>query len=191
MSEKMKIFPYEIRDRVPITPTLQKIDSRPLAARVRSVSGYKMKMEVLDQQKVGGSPVFFMDFCKHRPSGPGLAKATAKTTGFNLGRDESFGEMTAVLYDPKTSFVVVQYNHYGPRPGSIAAYISLFQQANHIVFQHKLKSNVHAEIDKKQFNTSVSFAYSLAALTPDHKKALGILAALDSLEIPGIGAGHN
>ena len=189
MSDKMKIHPYEIKDRVSIVSTIQGIDRLPLARRLRPVYGYNMKMETLTQQKVGNSTVFFMDFCKHRLSGPGRAKVTAKTTGFKLGRNEAFGEMTAILYDPATAFVVAQYNHYGPRPGSIAAYISLFHGGNNITFLHCLKPNVLAEIDKKQFNTSVSFEYSPAALTEAHRNSLGIFAGLDSLELPGSGTG--
>lgn len=184
MSGMMKIFLYEVKGRKSIVDTIQRIHGLPMEERVHRVSDCDMKMEEFHEQNRGGSNVFFMDFCKHRTSGPGRAKADEKTKGFDLADDEAFGEMTAALYDPETHFVVVQYNHYGPRAGGIADYFSMFQQDDRVVFEPRIRDDISAEIDKKQYNRSMSFSYSTAALTKDHD-VLGVGAALEALGLLG------
>ena len=182
MSEKMKIFLYKIEGMVSMEDTVRDIYSRAMQDRIRRVSDYDMKMEELVEQKVSGGSVLFMDFCKHRDSGPGLAKKNAKTKGFDLNEDESFGEMTAVLYDPKTAFVAVQYNHHGPRSGAIAAYISQFQPEERVSFLPRIEEDIADKIDKKRYNNELSVSYS-AAIFSKSNEARGLfpdMAALGS-----------
>lgn len=42
---------------------------------------------------------------------------------FEMEPDAWFGEDTAMVFDPATSYCAVQYNHYGPRLGHIERYI--------------------------------------------------------------------
>ena len=186
--KKMKIFLFEVEEQKDWSQVITRIRGLPMRERVKTISGYEMKLEDIKSKKVGGD-VFLMDFCKHRESGPGRAKLDDKTKGFKLKVDERFGEMTALLYDPKTHFVVIQYNHYGPRPGAIAEYLSEFVDDS-LIFVPRLKDDILAEIDKKQFNTSLSFAYSSASLTESHKKMLGIGVTVENLNEIGSNVGE-
>lgn len=179
MNVKMKIHLYEVNQ--PMGNAIQKIKDYAMEERVKNVSGYDMKMEEIKTEKHNGNNVFLMDFCKHRDSGPGRAKRDEKIQGFDLGEDEAFGEMTAALYDPTTNFIVVQYNHYGPRAGSIAIYLSEFA-TEQFIFSPRLKDDILAEIDKKQYNTSLELSYATASLTEFHKKELGIDTILNNTE---------
>lgn len=38
--------------------------------------------------------------------------------------DESFGEDTACLYDPQTKYILIQYNHHGPKASAIQDYLT-------------------------------------------------------------------
>ncbi len=182
MSEKMKIYPYEVNGQMSLVSTIDKINSLSLVDRLQRVSNYDMKLETIHVPTKSNSGIFFMDFCKHRDSGPGRAKKNALTTGFNLASDEAFGEMTCVLYDPQTHFIVSQYNHYGPRPGAIEEYLSLFfDNEEKCIFDSVIKKDVSAAIDEKQYNSSLSFGISLSHLTKEHTKRLGIGESLDNL----------
>lgn len=178
MAAKMKMFLYEVADGVSLDRLIAKIQTLPLEDRVRLVSEYEMKLEEIQNN----NNVFLMDFCKHRDSGPGRAKLDKKIQGFNLNDDESFGEMTAILYDPNTHFVVAQYNHYGPRSGSIASYLSMFDDPKEVIFKPRLKDNILAEIHKKQYNSSLSFRFSNALLTSEHANSLGLTVIVRELE---------
>ncbi len=189
MNEKMKIFLYEVSEQTPVIETIHHIKNLDLEDRVKNISGYDMKLEEIEDRRIGSSTVILMDFCKHRQSGPGRAKRDQKIQGFDLEQDEAFGEMTTVLYDPETHFIVIQYNHYGPRAGAIASYLSEFFKSQ-VTFKPRLRDDVLAEIDKKQYNTSLSFSYSYATLTEEHGKLLGIAAILNNTETFGDNIGE-
>lgn len=190
MRGTMKIFLYEISKRISIEGAINRINSLPMQDRVRDISGYDMKLEEVSSGKVSGNAVWLMDFCKHRDSGPGLAKTDAKIQGFNLAADEAFGEMTATLYDPASHFIAIQYNHYGPRAGSIAKYISEFVSGKQLIFEPRLKDDVLAEIERKRYNASFSFRYSSTLLTKDHMKKLAMSTLVDGLERMGENVGE-
>ncbi|MDA7955895.1 MAG: hypothetical protein MPK34_01465 [Gammaproteobacteria bacterium] len=162
MNDTMKILLYKIEEMVSIEDTVRDIADLAMQDRICRVSNYDMKMEELVEEKVNRTPVLLMDFCKHRDTGPGLATKNEKTKGFDLEDDQAFGEMTAILYDPKTAFVAIQYNHYGPRPGTIADYISQFQPDARVSFLPRIRDDIAREIEKKQYNSELSVTYSTA-----------------------------
>ena len=190
MSGKMKMFLYEVSQQVSLVGAIDHIKSLDMEDRVKNISDYDMKLEEINLKTISGRGLYFMDFCKHRNSGPGRAKRDEKIKGFNLASDEAFGEMTSVLYDQKTHFLVVQYNHYGPRAGVVARYLSEFSTNQSFLFEPRLKDDVLSEIDKKQYNNSLSFKYSSAALTDAHRRDLGVLVAFDNLEKLGNNIGE-
>jgi len=190
MRGKMKMFLYEISNQISIVDAINRIKSLPMQDRVRNISGYDMKLEEVSCSQINGDDIFLMDFCKHRNSGPGLAKTDAKIQGFNLATDEAFGEMTAALYDPATHFIAIQYNHYGPRAGSIAKYLSKFVRGKRLTFEPRLKDDVLAEIEKKQYNASFSFRFAPAHLTKEHRKKLAMSTTIKDLEQMGENVGE-
>lgn len=52
-------------------------------------------------------------------SGPLTVSDASPASSIEIEEDEFFGEDTACLYDPQTSFAVVQYNHHGPKATTI------------------------------------------------------------------------
>ena len=178
MSTKMKILLYEVSRRISLVEAIEAAAVLNIKDRIRRISNNEMKLE----QVIKWAGCFIMDFCKHRDSGPGRAKRDREVQGFGLDKDEAFGEMTAALYDPETHFLVIQYNHYGPRPGSIGKYLSHFGNYPPVKLKPRLRDNVLAEIDRKQYVKELSFAYSAAALTEEHRKKIGMLTALNVLE---------
>ena len=183
----MKMYLYEVSEQISIEDVINNIRDREMKERVKPISDYTMKLEEIERTPESDSKMFLMDFCKHRASGPGRAKKDEKIKGFDLGEDEAFGEMTAALYDPKTHFIIIQYNHYGPRAGAIADYLSSFNNGSNgpFLFQPRLRNDVLAEIDKKQYNHLLSFALSPANLTEAHKNKLGMGIIIDNLAILG------
>ena len=179
MNEKMKIFLYEASPGISLVEAIKDVEQLGMEKRVRHVANNDMKLEQIVTPMRG---IFAMDFCKHRDSGPGRAKRNKEIQSFELGEDEAFGEMTAVLYDSKTHFLVIQYNHYGPRPGSIGKYFSHFGNHPSVKLEARLKDDILAEIDRKQFVKEASFSYSTAALTKEHREKIGMLATLGKLE---------
>lgn len=174
----MKISLYEASPGISLVEAIEAAAALNMEDRIQRISNNEMKLERIIKE-VG---CFIMDFCKHRDSGPGRAKRDREIQGFELGEDEAFGEMTAALYDPTTHFLVIQYNHYGPRPGSIGKYFSHFGNRPSVKLKARLKDDVLAEIDRKQYVKELSFAYSAAALTVEHRKKIGMLTALNALE---------
>lgn len=69
----------------------------------------------------------YTDFTQRRiKHGPGYSKKGQATEDFNLGEDAGFGEQTAVVWSSNGDYIAIQYNHYGPKPGTISEYLSSF-----------------------------------------------------------------
>ena len=179
MTAKMKIFLYEVSPGIPLVEAIEDLDQLNMEDRVQHVGNNDMKLEQIVKKAKG---IFIMDFCKHRDSGPGRAKKDRAIQSFDLDDDEAFGEMTAALYDSKTHFIVIQYNHYGPRSGSIGKYLSYFGDYPSVKLKPRLKDNILEEIDRKQYVKELLFEYSAAALTKEHREKMGMTNVLNKLE---------
>ena len=123
-SSFVKIHLYKVRSSTTASAVdiCRKLSEQTQEKRLRVVGRYSMKMEKLADFPPDGEGVF-ADFCKQRYHGPGLSSRQSETTNFDMEADESFGEMTAMLFI-KGGHALVQYNHYGPRAAVIAKYIS-------------------------------------------------------------------
>lgn len=111
---------------MPFSDLLAKVqqDSKPL--RNHKVNGVYYRVEEIDQR----NGLWFIDLIKLREQqGPGKASLTVPISGFVFVGDEVFAEETAALYDPASRFIVMQYNHYGMRAGSMASYFSTYATA--------------------------------------------------------------
>jgi hypothetical protein len=144
----MRIFLYKVVSQpheFDFAGALRHIHSREVDERNRSRNLDHIRLEALREER----GLMFADFLKIRMHhGPAKAGLDSPVEGFDLESDEGFGEETAIVYDPSTKHVVVQYNHHGPWPVAISEYIGLFVHTNpaNIEFAPKLDAAVHAKI---------------------------------------------
>lgn len=165
------------------------IERKPPAERDIPINGYPMKMEHLSYLE--DKRLVLMDFSKRRMAGPGRSSANALTQGFKLQKTEGFGELTAALYDTATSKILIQYNHYGPRSGSIAEYIGEASLAdNRFEFIPTLRENVQAALDTKGYAKNITLAFRRSPVSLEHEAhgaSVGsILDAIGGSETDGV-----
>jgi len=121
----------------------------PIEERLRLIGQREMRLEsaLAPHTRGNASPYWLADFTTLRfEHGPGKASRTAPIAGFALDVDEGFGEETAMLYDPDTRHVVIQYNHHGPRAGSIQEYLSSVIQDVARSYEFQLRMDEQAEV---------------------------------------------
>ncbi len=102
--------------------------------------------------------LYAMDLAKHREFGPGRSSKNEITKGFDLRTDEGFGEMTAILYDNKRQFILVQYNHYGPRATSICEYFNQSLGGGSLDFDPVLKKGELEKLNTHKYAKQVFYA---------------------------------
>lgn len=119
----MKIHAYNVsaQGAATLDTLFTQVQGYTLEQRLRSISGSEIRVEAAEQR----NNLWFVDFGGIRPDGPGRASAATPIEDFDLDDTEGFAHETAALYDPASSFIVMQYNHFGPRSGRIQAYLSM------------------------------------------------------------------
>jgi hypothetical protein len=137
-----------------IAACLHGVFTASLQARNRARETDLIRLETLEQR----DSLWFCDFVRLRMHhGPAKAGVAAPVEGFDLGRDDGFGEETAFLWDSSNDWCVVQYNHYGVRPNTIAEYLSEFvhDASVHIELAPKIDERIHAKIKAKKIVTKL------------------------------------
>lgn len=135
MANDMKVHLFRVRTMdgaEPLVDLLTRIKADALDARLRRIGYHEMRMESIVAPGEAGndSPYWLLDFTKLRfEHGPGKISRGAPIEGFELEDDEGFGEETAVLYDPASNYLILQYNHNGPRSGTIEQYLCSYEDA--------------------------------------------------------------
>jgi hypothetical protein len=174
MANLMKVHLYKV---LPLQKTpdlvvpLQAALNMPLDQRLRQISQHEIRLEEIyaPHTKQNSSSFWLMDFTIFRfEHGPGKASRKQPIEGFDLQNDEGFGEETAVLFDPKTGYLVVQYNHHGARVGSIAAYLSDFRsgQGDAYEFNPKLDESAETKYAQKTIFKKVNFKIAPLHISP-------------------------
>lgn len=89
--------------------------------------------------------------------GPSKAGVGAPAVGFDLEADEGFGEETAFLWDARTDWCVVQYNHHGMRVSTISEYLAHYNQDifQHLVLSPKIDDDIQAKLRRKKIVSKV------------------------------------
>jgi len=109
---------------------LRQIERDELEARLKVVGHQEVRLESIlpPHTDENDSPYWLLDFAKIRfDHGPGKASRVAAIEGFDLDEDEGFGEETAVLFDARHRFMLIQYNHYGVRSATIQNYFNIYE----------------------------------------------------------------
>lgn len=188
MPNTIKVHLYHVVPG-PNTPSfqtvLQEARTAPFQSRLRTLGMNEIRLESIlaPADTANNTPYWFLDMTRLRfAHGPGKASRTAPVQGFNLGANEGFGEETAALYDPRTKYLLVQYNHHGVRASTIKDYFSLFNvgQSRSYEFRVKLDDTSEARLAQKQVLTKISFKVAPASMTASQRSAnVGLGKALD------------
>jgi len=170
----MKVHLYKVNatdGAPPLRDTLEKLRSLTIVERLKFVSGADIRLEEI-HAPASGSNLWKLDLCKLRNQGPGKASEQQPTTSFQLQQGERFSEETALIYDEKLDYLVLQYNHHGPRATAISNYLSLFlQQGLEYWFAVQLDPTAQARfMAKKQF-TRMAIRVAPAKLSAAWRKA--------------------
>lgn len=165
---------------------LNVIDSDALAQRVRHIGVSDVRLEQIEHRKrrSNGERRIYLDFVRLRDThGPGKASINKPIEGFHLGTDEFFGEETAALFIPATNWIIVQYNHFGVRPGQMALYFSHYKQdvANAYDFAIRLDQDVERRFRKQQHLRRISLAVDLNRMSSSDRTSGESLAQIARL----------
>lgn len=100
---------------------LRNLADRPIEGRYFEGAATGLRLEATGEA-AGGA--IFADIAVARTGhGPGRLPPNAPLAEFDLAEGESFGEDTALLFDPATGYLALQYNQVGPRIGRIEQYL--------------------------------------------------------------------
>lgn len=167
---------------VPLVDLLEQISSSKLANRERKLGLQPYRMEEAIKP-TKSNPFWLIDFSKRRyEGGPGKASKNTPVESFDMTGFQ-FAEETAVLYDPDTHYVVVQYNHHGPRAASIADYFSSYDSSspNHYELLLQISPDAQARLQSKTIFTRIHLKVAPSKLSPEYKKNnVSLMSALSS-----------
>lgn len=130
MKNLMKVHLFRVHGLTPamrLEAVLKTVSRMSLEERVIYVGQHQMRLEsVQAPRRLGNRTAYWLlDLVKLRfENGPGKVSREEALKGFELDDDEGFGELTSALYDPATGYILIQYNHHGPRAGAIAQYFT-------------------------------------------------------------------
>jgi hypothetical protein len=175
------LFKVQGTDNAPaLQEVLTKISALPLKDRLKNKGWSPIRLESVVSPTTGGT-LWKLDFCRLRSEGPGRASNTQQATSFDLADGERFAEETAALYDEGSGFMVLQYNHYGPRAGGIADYLSLFvKQGEGYDLLIQLDPSAQARFKNKTIFSRFAFRVAPARLSQSWRnKNVAMLDAIN------------
>lgn len=150
-----------------------------LEERIRSVGSGEVRLDAIDKKKKNGVRKWYLDFTRIRDThGPGKARRDTPVEGLDIGEDEFYGEEAAALYLPDKNYLLVQYNHYGVRPGSMQSYFSDYidGEINVYSFSIALDKGAEARFKRGKYLTRFEIKVNVDDLTKAEREAGGALA---------------
>lgn len=177
----MKIHAYKVvperEDSQPLEQRLAERDGQSLAERLFCQGGLKLRLEN-HQQRHGLVELNFVSF--RLSTAPVRLAEDRPLAEIDIAEDESFGEETACLYDPGSRYMLVQYNHYGPRSGAIRDYLAYRQDGKtyYYTFAAKLSPASEQRIRNLGVVSRVDVAIAIPNL-PDDARHLSVDSAIN------------
>lgn len=173
-SHPMHVHLYRLtedNDLPQLATLLGQLATKPLEDRIRQIGYQEFRLDAVLQPDRHW-PTWRLSICKFRSEGPGRAKRDTPSQGIDLDEDEDFTEDTAILFDPASMMMVVQYNHYGPRSGSVVDYLNAWTGVNTAVYtiQPQLNTTAQARLQAKRLFTRVAFKVAPAKITDAWKR---------------------
>lgn len=169
-SKPFRIHLYKLdvgNTSLPLSDLLEQVFNSKLEDRERKFGMQPYRLEDATPP-TDTQPCWLLDFSKRRDEGgPGKSSKKTPVESFEMGDEFGFAEETAALYDPASGFVVLQYNHNGPRATAIAEYLSCYDQAqpNHYDFLLQLEPNAQARLQGKTKFTHLKIKIAPAKLS--------------------------
>lgn len=155
----------------------------PLESRTRNVGSQSYRLEEVFEP-TEKEQYWILDFTKFRfEGGPGKASVLTPVESFAMKGGYAFAEETAVLYDHINGWLVVQYNHNGPRSQAISDYLSSFdiQSPNEFIFRIQLNIGAQARLANKKFFTKLHIRVAPDRLSKSYREAnVSLVTALES-----------
>lgn len=165
----------------PLEDLLKNIGSDKIAARARTIHGTRYRLDDITHEVA--DDIWCLNFVRNRTGhGPGKFANAAAISGFTFGADESFGEDTAALFDPKTRFIYIQYNHVGMRHSSIEQYLSSYTGGTSVyTVKPKLELNMERQFQKTDIIRRLELGFDITKMTAADRAAGQSLASMASV----------
>lgn len=186
MDGRMKVHLFKVvrhDNTEPLEDLLGRVSRDGIEARLRVVGAHDVRIENVGRDRNG---YWLLDFGMLRyEHGPGRACRDKPIVGFDFDEGEAFGEETAALYDPKSGCMLVQYNHFGVRSGSIQNYLCNYDhgKANTYELAVVFDKETERKLATKTFFTRLSVTMAVSRLTQDDRDAK--VALSDAIAIGG------
>jgi len=158
---------------------IDSIASDGLEERIRTIGSGEVRLDAIEKKKKNGVRKWYIDFTRIRDTyGPGKARRDTPVEGLDIGEDEFYGEEAAALYLPDQSYLLVQYNHYGVRPGAMQSYFSDYvdNEVNIYSFDVVLDKSAEARFKRGKYLTRFEIKVDVEELTKADRDGGGALA---------------
>lgn len=176
---KVHLFKVNKKDNDSIIERIRHIGEKDYDKRTITLEGDKLRLEHIELSS--DEKLLFCDFTKIRDEhGPAKVIKNSEAIGFDdLGPEDGFGEFTAVLFDLERDYVVVQYNHFGPRVKSISDYIGhygVLPSFDGFHFAPKLDPDIDKKIKKDTLVKKIELSVAASHLTDEDYADVPLLA---------------
>lgn len=175
MAGKMTVHLFKVeahKNAMGLDAALSLIAADDISTRLKDVSGNRVRIEqIVPPQSVGNESTYWLlNFTKFRfENCPGKVGVNTPIEGFDIGKDEGFGEETAAIYDPKSKFMIIQYHHSGVRASAIENYLSNYfhddDQITGYELKVKLDPTAEAKLAKKKYISKVKLKIAPPQIT--------------------------
>ncbi len=164
----MKIFAFKVSPRNDWTASFEHAfrvaNEKPLDKRLRELPSTRIRLEEVFFSQSG---LIFANFVLFRTgSGPAIVSDSTRLSEIDIRDDQYFGEDTACLYDPTSSYILIQYNHHGPKASAIQQYLSYDEddQNHSYVFAPKLSQSSEEKIRNLAVVSRVEVSFAVPDL---------------------------
>ncbi len=179
----MKIYAYKVKPEEDFTSPLERAfefyGKWPLDQRMRNLPGSRIRLEKYEK-KGGLCYANFVAF--RRGSGPVILSEQRPMSEIAIGDDESFGEDTACLYDPQVKYMLIQYNHHGPKASAIQDYLAFAEGelAHQYTLAPKLSKASEERIRTLRLVSKLEVAFAVPELINEKTaSSISVAGALD------------
>lgn len=168
---KVHAFKVDIHNSNPLEDVLDLVNKQPnLRQRIKIVGTVEMRAEYIEHR----DGLWLIDFVRIRTDhGPGKVGRSSQIQGIPFNTDEGFGEETAALYDPLTGYMLIQYNHFGVRAGSIGDYLSIYDGSKTNVYSlnPKFDNDVERRLAKKGITKKIALSIDISKMNDKDRLA--------------------
>lgn len=191
----MKIKAFKLTSDTPgaVLALIDAIANMKLEDRVRITAYGDVSLKEI---RSSGTSARLLDFTKFRLNGPGRAPKGRPNEDFDLQADEFFGEEAAGVYYDDTSTLILQYNHYGPRPSSIGQYLNSFAASlmattpglyDYVDLRIVLKEDQRKKLQEMKFIKSLNVRVHLpGVLQQPNLKKMSLFELFQKPVLPGV-----